>query len=125
MFKNFILIFLLISLYMSCKKEDKTIAYSYQYKLAGIYQRDTSLKSDGYKTLDLRSDGNYCWTRVINGKDSIFCYGKYIQTSDSTLLWEDAQQVQFKITNLDTIFKGAIQLQIFGSPIVPPLYNIY
>jgi hypothetical protein len=64
-------------------------------------------------------------TRVINGKDSLFCYGKYIQTSDTSLLWEEKQVINFKVTHLDTIFPGAVQLQIFGSPIVPLMYNIY
>jgi hypothetical protein len=125
MLKNISFILLSISILFACNKEEEILSYSYQYKLAGTYQRDTSIKSDGYKMLHLKDDGSYCWTRVINGKDSLFCYGKYIQTSDTSLLWEEKQVINFKVTHLDTIFPGAAQLQIFGSPIVPLMYNIY
>lgn len=125
MLKNISLFILAITFLSACNKEEDVLTYSYQYKLAGTYQRDTSNKADGYKALHLNGDGNYCWTRVINGKDSLFCYGSYIQTSDTSLLWENSQIVQFKVTPLDTIFPGAIQLQIMGSPAVPLLYNIY
>lgn len=125
MLKNISLFLLAITFLAACDKEDEVLTYSYQYKLAGTYKRDTSNKADGYKMLHLNGDGNYCWTRVINGKDSLFCYGSYLQTSDTSLLWENSQIVQFKVTPLDTIFPGAVQLQILGSPAVPPLYNIY
>ncbi len=108
----------------SCTKEESSINYTYTYKLAGTYSRDTAIKSDGHKQLHLRDDGSYCWTRVINGKDSTFCLGKYIQTSDTSMLWEGETVVNFKIIPLDTIAKG-MYLELVSSPPAPPLFGYY
>jgi hypothetical protein len=82
------------------------------------------LTNDGVKILDLRKDGNYCWTRQISGKDSVFCYGKFEQTSDTSLLWEGNDLIYFTVETIDTIAKG-IKLQLNASPAVPALYGFY
>lgn len=115
---------LLFILFTACKKEENNPKYNLRYKLSGKYYRDTSLTNDGVKILDLRKDGNYCWTRQISGKDSIFCYGKFEQTSDTSLLWEDNVLIYFTVETIDTIAKG-IKLQLNASPVVPALYGFY
>ncbi len=111
-----------IILFSACKKDDKVEGPTIQYQLSGKYYRDSALTNDGYKVLNLKEDGNYCWTRVIFGLDSNFCFGSYKQTSDTSLIWDNNTVVYFKITPIDTIPKG-IQLQVFSSPAMPPLYG--
>lgn len=108
----------------SCKKEEESTTYAYRYKLKGLYARDTALKNDGYKSIDFKDAGNYCWTRVIDGLDSNFCYGKYEQTSDTSMLWEGSTLITFTITPLDTIPNGMI-LKMNSSPAVPPLFGYF
>ncbi len=120
-----IILFLLLStsvFFTACKKDDKVEGLPIHYKLSGKYYRDSSLTNDGYKILNLKEDGNYCWTRVIFGLDSNFCYGSYKQTSDTSLVWDNNTVVYFKITPIDTIANG-IQLQVFSSPAMAPLYG--
>ncbi|MCG9881799.1 MAG: hypothetical protein MH472_14485 [Bacteroidia bacterium] len=109
---------------LACQKEETKSPYSITYKLSGKFFRDSTLTNDGVKVLDLRKDGNYCWTRQISGKDSIFCYGKFVQTSDTSLVWEDNVAVYFTINRIDSIPKGII-LQLNASPAVPALYGFY
>lgn len=123
--RKYTFLFLVILFIASaCKKEEAKNTYSILYKLSGKYYRDSTITTDGVKVLDLRQDGNYCWTRQINGMDSIFCYGKFIQTSDTSLIWEDNVLVNFTIQTIDSIPKG-IQLQLIASPAVPALYGYY
>ncbi|OYU96505.1 MAG: hypothetical protein CFE21_08960 [Bacteroidetes bacterium B1(2017)] len=124
MIRNITLIIIGISLLFSCKKEEKNPKYPIQYKLSGKYYRDSTIKSDGYKILNLREDGNYCWTRVIDGLDSNFCFGTYEQTSDTSMIWDKSTPIYFKITPIDTITKG-IQLQVYSSPAMAALYGYY
>lgn len=118
------LLALLIILFTACKKEEDQPKYTIQYRLSGKYYRDTTFTNDGVKILDLRKDGNYCWTRQISGKDSVFCYGKFEQTSDTSLLWEGNDLIYFTVETIDTIAKG-IKLQLNASPPVPALYGFY
>jgi hypothetical protein len=113
-----------ILLLFACKKEDKNTKYPIQYKLAGKYYRDSAITSDGYKMLNLKPDGKYCWTRVIDGQDSNFCFGTYVQTSDTSLIWENNTEVFFRITPIDTIQNG-IKLQLFSSPPMAALYGFH
>lgn len=124
MIKNLSIFILAILFLFACEKEIKKPDYPITYKLSGKYFRDSALTNDGVKILDLRTDGNYCWTRQISGKDSVFCYGKYVQTSDTSLLWEDNVLVYFTIQTIDSIPKG-IKLQLNASPAVPALYGFY
>lgn len=96
--------------------------YSITHRLYGKYFRDSANTGNGYKMLDLREDGNYCWVRRAAGKDSLYCYGTYVQTSDTSMLWNGTDLIRFKITPIDTIPSG-VSLQIFGSPAVPSLYG--
>ena len=121
---NRLLILYTIIFISSCKKEEVKNNYPINYRLSGIYVRDSSLTNDGIKALDLRQNGNYCWTRQIAGKDSVFCYGKFIQTSDTSLIWEDNVLVNFTIQTIDSIPK-VILLQLNASPAVPALYGFY
>jgi hypothetical protein len=118
------LLALLFILFTACKKEEDQPKYAIQYRLSGKYYRDTTLTNDGVKILDLRKDGNYCWTRQISGKDSVFCYGKFEQTSDTSLLWEGNDLIYSTVETIDTIAKG-IKLQLNASPAVPALYGFY
>lgn len=120
--KIFALVLFLTQLILACKKEEQKDTYSIQYKLSGPYIRDTSIHTDGYRILDLRESGDYCWTRVINGLDSNFCYGKYEQTSDTSLLWDGSVLVTFKITPIDSIPKR-ISLQLTSGQASSPLYG--
>jgi len=122
--KKLMILSAIAGLFFSCTKEENTISYSYKYKLAGTYARDTAIKSDGHKQLHLKEDGSYCWTRVINGKDTTFCLGKYVQTSDTSMLWEGETLINFKIIPLDTI-KNGMYLEMVSSPPAPPLFGYY
>jgi hypothetical protein len=124
MTKSVLVLFFGLTLLFGCKKEEEAVKYNYKYKLTGIYARDTAIKSDGYKSLNLNQDGNYCWTRVIKGLDSNFCYYKYIQTSDTSLLWEGNTLIYIKITPIDSIPKR-MQLQVFETLNMPLLYGYY
>lgn len=124
MLKNIFIFFIGILFIQSCKKEENKATYPITYKLSGKYYRDSALTNDGVKVLDLRPNGNYCWTRQISGKDSIFCYGKFVQTSDTSLLWEDNVLVYFNVETIDSIPKG-IKLQLNSSPPIPALYGFY
>jgi len=119
--RTLLLILALTSILGACKKDEEQ-KYTFETKLGGLYYRDSSVLSDGYKILNLKEDGNYCWTRVISGKDSNFCYGTYIQTSDTSLLWDNQTVINFKATKIDSIPNG-ILLQLFGSPPLPALYG--
>lgn len=124
MLVNRLLILYTILFISSCKKEEVKNNYPINFRLSGMYVRDSSLTNDGIRALDLRQNGNYCWTRQIAGKDSIFCYGKFVQTSDTSLIWEDNVLVNFTIQTIDSIPKGII-LQLYASPAVPALYGYY
>jgi len=124
MLKNTSIFLFAFMILLACQKEETKSPYSITYKLSGKYYRDSSLTNDGVKALDLRKDGNYCWTRQISSKDSVFCYGKFVQTSDTSLLWEDNVLIYFTIEPIDTIAKG-IKLQLNASPVVPALYGFY
>ena len=118
------ILFLGLTILFACEKKAIEIKYNYNYKLSGVYARDTAIKTNGYKSLNLNQGDNYCWTRVIDGLDSNFCYNKYVQTSDTSLLWEGNTLIYFKITPIDSIPKR-IQLQIFETPNMPLLYGFY
>lgn len=105
-----------------CKKDNAEPSSNFTYTLGGRYERDTANHSDGYKVLDLRDDNSYCWVRVISGQDSSFCFGKYRQTSDTSLLWEENTLVTFKVTPIDSIPKR-VQLQLTSGPATPQLYG--
>lgn len=124
MLKNTSIFLFALMFLLACQKEETKSPYSITYKLSGKFFRDSTLTNDGVKVLDLRKDGNYCWTRQISGKDSIFCYGKFVQTSDTSLVWEDNVAVYFTINRIDSIPKGII-LQLNASPAVPALYGFY
>lgn len=106
----------------ACKKDDAEASGNFTYTLGGRYERDTANHADGYKLLDLKDDDSYCWVRVISGQDSTFCFGKYRQTSDTSLLWEESTLVTFKVTPIDSVPKR-IQLQLTSGPATPPLYG--
>jgi hypothetical protein len=112
-----------LNLILACEKEESTnVKYEFAYKLSGKYYRDSALTNNGYKVLDLKTDGNYCWVRRQNNLDSLYCYGTYEQTSDTSLLWNGEDLIRIKISPIDTIPNG-IKLEIFGTPAVPPLYG--
>jgi hypothetical protein len=118
-----LVLFLGLNLLFSCKKEESTQNnYNFSYKLSGKYYRDSTVNSNGYKMLDLKSDGNYCWVRRQNSLDSLYCYGTYVQTSDTSILWNENELISIKISPIDTILNG-VKLEIFGTPAVPPLYG--
>ncbi len=120
--KLFLFIFGL-TLIVACKKEeDNTINYPINYKLSGKYFRDSSITSNGYKMLDLTTSSNYCWLRRANSKDSLYCYGSYVQTSDTSMIWNGTDVVKIRITPIDSIQNG-VKLEIFGTPIVPALFG--
>ena len=121
--QKLLLLFLGLNLLFSCKKEESTQNnYNFSYKLTGKYYRDSTVNSNGYKMLDLKSDGNYCWIRRQNNLDSLYCYGTYEQTSDTSMLWNGIELIRFKITPIDSIVNG-VKLEITGTPAVPPLYG--
>ncbi len=121
--QKLLLLFLGLNLLFSCKKEESTQNnYNFSYKLNGKYYRDSTVNSNGYKMLDLKSDGNYCWIRRQNNLDSLYCYGTYEQTSDTSMLWNGIELISFKITPIDSIVNG-VKLEITGTPAVPPLYG--
>lgn len=125
MLKKLLPIFLLTIGFLSCEKtEEPPELPPYTLKLSGKYYRDSALTNNGYKMLDLREDGNYCWIRTQNGKDSLYCYGTYEQTSDTSMLWNGSDLILFKTTIIDTIPNGVI-LVIAGIPAVPALYGYY
>ena len=112
-----------LTLVLGCSKEDIDVpTYPITYQLSGKYYRDSSLTNNGVKMLDLTNSGTYCWLRRQNNLDSLYCYGSYVQTSDTSILWNNTDWVRIKITPIDTIQKG-VKLEIFGSPIVPPLFG--
>lgn len=112
-----------LTLLFSCKKEENTQnTYTINYKLSGKYFRDSTINSNGYKMLDLKSSGEYCWVRRQNNQDSLYCYGTYQQTSDTSLLWNGTDLIRIKITPIDTIQNG-VKLEIFGTPTVPALFG--
>jgi hypothetical protein len=121
--QKLLLLFLGLNLLFSCKKEESTQNnYNFSYKLTGKYYRDSTVNSNGYKMLDLKSNGNYCWIRRQNNLDSLYCYGTYEQTSDTSMLWNGIELISFKITPIDSIVNG-VKLEITGTPAVPPLYG--
>jgi hypothetical protein len=125
MLKNLILIFFISIAFLSCEKKEEPPQFPpFSIKLSGKYFRDSALTNNGYKMLDLREDGNYCWVRTQNGKDSLYCYGTYQQTSDTSMLWNGKDLIVFKTTKIDTIPNG-IKLVIAGIPVVPALYGYY
>ena len=112
-----------LTLMLGCSKEDIDVPkYPITYQLSGKYYRDSSLTNNGVKMLDLSNSGTYCWLRRQNNMDSLYCYGSYVQTSDTSILWNNTDWVRIKITPIDTIQKG-VKLEIFGSPLVPALYG--
>ncbi|MFY8020311.1 MAG: hypothetical protein ACOVP1_03905 [Bacteroidia bacterium] len=114
----------ILGLLSSCTKDEVTTPeYAIKYKLSGWYLRDTAIKTDGLKGIHF-NDGNYCWNRQIAGKDSFRCDGTYIQTSDSTFLWNGSFPVNFKVTLLDEASK-TISLQVVTSPPSSALIGTY
>ena len=79
------------------------------------------------KTIEIITTNEKYATGIVESsllKDSIFCYGKFVQTSDTSLIWEDNVLVNFTIQTIDSIPKG-ILLQLNASPAVPALYGYY
>ncbi|MDP1726777.1 MAG: hypothetical protein Q8M15_08335 [Bacteroidota bacterium] len=134
MYKNLLWIFCLACLFLTCKKEEPVSAVV-NYKLGGTYVRDSAVYPSTYtglKKLNLTPEGNYCWTTVVFGEDSSFCQGTYKQLTDSTLLWENAMTIKFKITPVDTLPNGSVNpkpkgmfLQLDASPPVAVLFGYY
>jgi len=110
---------------MSCSKDEAVSNTVLKYKLSGWYYRDTAIKNDGLKGINFTPTGDYCWLRVVNTEDSLTCFGKYEQTSDSTLLWNSVNTVNFKITPLDSFAPNYMQLQVFTQPPSFPLFGYY
>lgn len=94
---------MLLALLSACSKDETTSSnYPINYKLKGWYLRDTSIKGDGYIGIHFSDDGAYCWKRQIGGKDSSRCDGKFIQTSDTSFLWNGFSVVYYKMDSIDT-----------------------
>lgn len=106
----------------SCKKKDMPQLPSIKYGLSGWYLRDSTIKTNGLKGIHFTDNNEYCWLRVVNGNDSLTCFGTYNQTSDSTLLWNDKFVVNFKITPIDTL-PGIYELRVSTTPPSAPLYG--
>ncbi len=124
---NLLLLFCISCWFTSCKK-DVPVSYSIHYKLGGLYARcdkdSATYYPEGLKTLTLSANGQYCWTRVVYGNDSSYCTGTYKQTSDTSMLWNNEILIVFKITPIDSV-PNRMQLQIYTSPAVAPLYGFY
>ncbi len=116
-------------LFSTCKKKEEKVPIVIHYKLGGIYSRydkdPSTYYPEGIKTLNLTEDGRYCWTRVIDGLDSNFCQGTYLQTSDTSLIWNNEILINLKITPIDSVPNRMMLQLIYNGPPVAPLYGFY